>query len=96
MWHKRLASRWNRTKSFLRSNYETLGKWAGHVERAAGIGRKVFSTLAPILDDLGQGDAVNQGMKAFQGYDQVRGQIMDIDDSIRKHASRIGSADLFS
>ena len=96
MWHKQLANHWNRTKSFIHQGYHNLGKWAGHVERAAGIGRKVFSTLAPILDDLGQGDAVKQGMKAFQGYDQVRGQIMDIDDNIRKHASRIGLADLFS
>ena len=96
MWHKQLQQHWNKTKSFLHQGYRNLGKWAGHVERAAGIGRKVFSTIVPILDDLGQGDAVKQGMKVFQGYDQVRGQIMDIDDSIRRHASRIGSADLFS
>ena len=96
MWHKQLAQHWNKTKSFIHQGYRNLGKWAGHVERAAGIGRRVFQQVAPILDDLGQGEAVRQGMRAIQGYDTLRGQVMDVDEQVRKYGSRIGSADLFS
>ena len=66
------------------------------MDRISGIFRKGFSAVVPILDDLGQGDFVKQGMKAIQGYDQIRGQVMDVDDRVRGHASRIGSADFFS
>jgi len=95
-WHKKLQGHWNRTKSFIHQGYQTLGKWAGEVERGAGIGRKIFQTIAPILDDFGQGDVVSQGMKAIQGYDALRGNVMNIDQQARKYGKQIGEADLFN
>ena len=95
-WHKTLAGHWNRTKSFIHQGYRTLGKWAGEVERGAGIGKKIFASIAPILEDFGQHDAISHGMKAIQGYDQLRGQVMDADHYARGHANRIAQADLFS
>ena len=95
MWHKQLAQHWNRTKSFLGDGYRRLGKFAGEMDRAMNIGRRVFSLAAPILDDLGQSGAITQGMKAFQGYDQLRSNVMDADAHVRGHASRIAAADIF-
>ena len=34
-------------------------------------------------------------MKAIQGYDDLRGRVMDVDENVRRHASRVGSAELF-
>lgn len=96
MWYKQLGRHWNKTKSFIHQGYQTLGKWAGEVERGAGIGRKVFQTLAPILSDLGQDQVVSQGMKAIQGYDALRGNVMNIDQQARKYGKQIGEADIFS
>lgn len=95
-WHRKLQSHWNNTKSFIHQGYKTLGKWAGHVERGAGIGRKIFQTLAPILDDFGQGQVVAKGMQAIQNYDRLRGNVMDIDQEARKYGRHIGDADFFS
>lgn len=95
MWYKQLGRHWNKTKSFIHQGYHTLGKWAGEIDRAAGIGRKIFSLAAPILDDLGQGDAIRRGVKAFQGYDDARRQVLDVDQQVRGHAQRIGAADIF-
>ncbi len=95
-WHKTLAHQWNRTKTFIHQSYRTLGKWAGEVERGAGIGKTFFSTIAPILDDLGQHDAISHGMKATQGYDQLRQGVMDAEHYVKGHANRIAQADLFS
>ena len=95
MWHKQLARHWNKTKAFLGDKYRHLGKWAGELDRAAGIGRRVFQLAAPILDEFGQNDLVEQGMKVIHGYDQVRSNVMDVDANVRGHASRIASADIF-
>ncbi len=95
MWYKHLDRHWNRTKSFIHQGYRQLHGWAGEVERAAGIGKRIFSTIAPILQDLGAGQALQGGMKAIQGYDDLRGRVMDVDENVRRHASRVGSADLF-
>ena len=57
--------------------------------------RDSFSTIAPILEDLGQRQAVEGGMKAIQGYDSLRQSVQDVDANVRRHASRVGNADLF-
>ncbi len=95
MWHRALQQHWNKTKSFLGESYRRLGKWAGEVDRAAGIGRRMFSLAAPILSDMGADDAIQHGMKAIQGYDSLRQGVMDADQYTRGHASRIAAADIF-
>ena len=94
MWYKRLGQHWNRTKSFIHQGYKQLHGWAGEVERAAGIGKRIFSTIAPILEDLGQRQAIEGGMKAIQGYDSLRQNVQDVDANVRRHASRVGNAEL--
>ena len=53
MWYKQLAHHWNKTKKFLGDRYNEGKKWAGHMDRMAGIARRGFGAIAPILDDLG-------------------------------------------
>ncbi len=65
------------------------------MDRMAGVGRRIFALAAPILDDLGQSDAVRQGMQAVQGYDQLRKGVMDADHYVKGHAERIAAADTF-
>ena len=95
MWYKQLAHHWNKTKNFLGDRYNEGKKWAGQMDRMAGLGRRAFALAAPILDDLGQGGAVAQGMKAIQGYDNLRNSVMEVDSQVRGHARRVASADLF-
>ena len=96
MWAKAFQTHWNRTKSFLGDGYRRLGKWAGEMDRMAGVGRRMFALAAPILDDFGQSEIVGKGMQAIQGYDNLRKSVVDADGYVRGHASRIASADLFS
>ena len=75
--------------------YNEGKKFAGQMDKLAGLGRRAFALAAPILDDLGQGDVVQAGMKAVQGYDEVRDGVMQADSRVRGHARRIASAELF-
>ena len=95
MLYKRLAHHWNKTKAWMGDRYNE-GKSIMHgLDKMAGLGRRAFALAAPILDDLGQGGAVQAGMKAVQGYDQVRDGVMEVDSRVRGHARRIASAELF-
>ena len=51
-----------------------------------------FSVAAPMLQDLGAGEALGSGVKALQSYDTVRKQVMDVDDKGRSHYDRIARA----
>ena len=98
MWHKHLKQRWNSTKSFLHQNYRKLGKFAGEFNRAADIGRRLFSTTMPAIEDYGGDrgrDFVQKGVTAFKAYDAFRGELMNADQKVRTHAERIGGAEIF-
>ena len=95
MLYKRLAQHWNKTKAWLGDRYNEGKKFAGQMDKLAGLGRRAFALAAPILDDLGQGGAVQAGMKAVEGYDQLRDGVMQADSKVRGHARRIASAELF-
>ena len=75
--------------------YNEGKKFAGQMDKLAGLGRRAFALAAPILDDIGQGGAVQAGMKAVEGYDQLRDGVMQADSKVRGHARRIASAELF-
>ena len=47
------------------------------------------------MSDLGADEAIQHGVKAFQGYDSIRNSVMDADAYARGHASRIASAEIF-
>jgi len=95
MWHKQLGRHWNATKSFVHQGYKRLSGFAGEVERAAGIGRNIFSALRPILEEFGQQGAIDQGMKAIKGYDAFRGNVVEADSTARRLGRGLAEAEIF-
>ena len=49
------------------------------IDGYASLFRKGLSAAAPMLQDLGAGEALGSGVKALQSYDTVRKQVMDDD-----------------
>ena len=95
MWHKRLQQHWNKTKSFINQGYHHLGKWAGEVDRGAGIMRKMFSLATPMLDDLGGGDIIKQGVDAIGQYDKFKSQVSNVNQKALGYARDIDQANIF-
>ena len=95
MLYKRLAHHWNKTKAFIHQGYHQLGKWAGEVDRGAGIMRKMFSLATPMLDDFGGGDFIKKGVDAIGKYNQFKSQVSDIDQRARGYASTADKANIF-
>ena len=95
MWYKQLNHHWNKTKSFIRHGYNTIGKWAGEVDRAAGIGRKLFSLATPMLDDIGGGDIIKQGVDAIGKYDRFKSQVSNVNQKALGYGRDIDQANIF-
>ena len=70
-------------------------KWAGELDKLAGLGKRAFALAAPVLEDVGHTAAVDAGRKAIHSYDNVRSGVVEADARIGGHARRIASADLF-
>ena len=62
------------------------------IDGYASLFRKGLSAAAPMLQDLGAGEALGSGVKALQSYDTVRKQVMDVDEKGRGHYDRIAKA----
>ena len=62
------------------------------IDSYASLFRKGLSAAAPMLQDLQMGEALGSGVKAFQSYDSVRKQVMDVDERGREHVGRIARA----
>ena len=96
MWHRRLEHHWNRTKSFIHQGYQTLGKWAGHIDRASNIGKRLFSLALPALQDLGQDDLIQGGIQAIDRYNDIRPHARVLDRNLTAYGQAADAADIFS
>ena len=79
-------------RKVIKSTYHDGRKWANMIDGYASLFRKGVSAAAPMLQDLGAGDALGSGVKALQSYDTVRKQVMDVDERGREHMGRIARA----
>ena len=89
---KQIGNAWHQTKKFMRGTYHEGRKWASTIDGYAQLFRKGLSAAAPMLQDLGAGDALGTGVKALQQYDTVRKQVMDVYEKGRGHYDRIARA----
>ena len=96
MWHKHVDKHWRATKSFINQGYNRLSGWAGEFDRAANVGRNIYRSLAPILQEFGQTQALDHGMKAIQGYDASRGNLVEADSTARRLARGVDAAPIFT
>ena len=89
---KHLGRAWTQTRKFFKDTYHEGRKWAHTIDSYAQLFRRGLSAAAPMLQDLGAGEALGSGVRALQSYDTVRKQVMDVDERGREHLGRIAKA----
>ena len=87
-----LGRAWTQTRNFFKDTYHEGRKWAHTIDSYAQLFRRGLSAAAPMLQDLGAGEALGSGVRASHSYDSVRKQVMDVDEKGRQHLSRIAKA----
>ena len=89
---KRIGRAWTQTRKFFKDTYHEGRKWAHTIDSYAQLFRRGLSAAAPMLQDLGAGEALGSGVRALHSYDSVRKQVMDVDKKGWEHLSRIAKA----
>ena len=67
-------------------------KWAGTIDGYANLARRVLGASSGLLTELGASHALDAGVKGLSQYDQVRKQVMNIDERAHGHLRRISHA----
>ena len=89
---KTIGHAWHQTKKLFKNTYHEGRKWAQTIDGYAQLFRRGLSAAAPMLQDLGAGEALGSGVKALQSYDTVRKQVMDVDEKRKGYYDRIAKA----
>ena len=96
MWQRKLQHRWNQTKSFVHQGYHTLSGWARNFDRAATIGKRLFSLAVPALQDIGGEEVVSRGAAMIGKYNQFRNEVGRVDRNLTAYGQAVDSADIFA
>ena len=89
---KQLRHAWHQTQKFVRGTYHEGRKWASTIDGYAQLFRRGLSAAAPMLQDLGAGEALGSEIKALQSYDTVCKQVMDVEGTGRGHYDQIAKS----
>ena len=96
MWQRKLQHHWNKTKSFVHQGYHTLGGWARNFDRAATIGKRLFSLAVPALQDIGGEEYIGKGAQMIGKYNQFRNEVGRADRHLTAYGQAVDSADIFA
>ena len=92
MWHKQFREAWTHGKKTVGHMWNHAVKFAGQVDSAMGVGKRIFSALQPAIQDAG-GSGFNRAvMQGISGYEQGRHQIMGHPNQVPATLSRLKRA----
>ena len=66
------------------------------MDRAANIGKRLFSLALPALQDLGQDEIIQGGIQAIGRYNDMRSQAKVLDRNLSAYGQAADSADIFN
>ena len=92
MWQRHLQDAWGHGKRTIGRAFNHAVKWAGQIDHAMGLGKRVFSALAPAIQDMG-GSGMNRAvMQGISGYEAGRNEVMGQHNQVQAHLSRLRPA----
>ena len=90
---------WNRFQEHLQQGKRTIGhlynhavKFAGQLDHAVGVGRRVYGALQPALQDMGASQVSGAVMQGFKAYDKGRADTMGLHNNVQSHLNRLRKA----
>jgi hypothetical protein len=83
-----VAHHWAGVKNMVGHAWHEGGKWAGHIDRAANLGMRLFGAAAPMLGN----SAMEHGVRAINQYQGVRNRVQNIDSNARTAVGRLRAA----
>ena len=90
---------WNRFQEHFQQGKRTIGhmwnhavKFAGQLDHAMGVGKRVYGALQPALQDMGATQVSGAVMQGFKAYDQGREKTLGLNNKVQSHLTRLRKA----
>ncbi len=64
-------------------------KWAGQIDGAMSVGKRLLGALDPLLQDVGAGNVSRAAVQGFGRYEQGRDQVMGQHNQVQAHLARL-------
>ena len=92
MWQRQFHDTWRQGKRTVGHMWNHAVKWAGQIDHAFGVGKRIFGALHPMLEDMG-GSHVNRAvMQGIGHYERGRAEVLGHHNSVQAHLSRLRRA----
>ena len=92
MWQRQVHDAWRQGKRTVGHMWNHAVKWAGQIDHAFGVGKRIFGALHPMLEDMG-GSHVNRAvMQGIGHYERGRDEILGHHNIVQAHLSRLRRA----
>ena len=92
MWQRNLHDTWHQGKKTIGNMWNHAVKWAGQIDHAMGLGKRVFGALHPMIEDMG-GSNINRAVMGGIGrYEQGRDQVIGHHNKVQAQLSHLRRA----
>ena len=92
MWQRQFQEAWHRGKQTVGNMWNHAVKFAGQIDQAMGVGKRVFGALQPAIQDMGGGGFNRMAMQGIQGYETGREEVMGHHNKVQATLSRLRRA----
>ena len=89
MWQWNLQDAWHHVKRAIGNAFNHAVKWAGQIDHAMGLGKRVFGAFQPVIHDMGGSQMNRAVMQGIQGYEQGRNDVMGHHNQVQARLSRL-------
>ena len=77
-----VAHHFNKAKTFLGNAYHHTRNFLGDVDNGVRTLKHIYGAVAPVLESYGVNPANKHVMKALNGYDTIRNNVMEHHDRV--------------
>ena len=92
MIQKHLHDAWQHGKRTVGHMWNHAVKWAGQIDHAFNLGKRIYGALQPALEDLGGSNINRAVMSGLSRYEQGRNEVMGGYNNVQAHLSRLRRA----
>ena len=92
MWQRSLHDAWQHGKRTAGHMWNVAGKWAGQIDHAMNVSKRIFGALHPAIQDMGGSQFSGAIMQGIGHYERGRDQVMGHHNKVQAQLSHLRKA----
>ena len=92
MWQRNLQDAWQHGKRTVAHMWNVAGKWAGQIDHAMNVSKRIFGALHPAIKDMGGSKISRAIMQGIGHYGRGRDQVMGHHNKVQAQLSHLRRA----